>query len=69
MNKPTTVIPIIIILNACIWGFAMVMSSRALSGTDAYSLIQNILSGCAGGSLLVVGGGLAGLNKKKKKNS
>jgi hypothetical protein len=63
MNKPATVIPVIILLNACIWGFAMVMSSRALSGTDAYEQIQNILSGSAGVSLLVVGGGLAGLRK------
>ncbi len=66
MNKATTIIPVIILVNACIWGFAMVMSSHKLSGTDAYQLIQPILSGSAGVSLLVVGGGLAGLAKKLK---
>ncbi len=66
MNKPTVVIPVIIIVNACIWGLAMIMSSRALSGTGAYEQIQNILAGGAAASLLVVGGGLAGLAKKPK---
>jgi len=66
MNKPATIIPVIILVNACIWGFAMIMSSRALSGTDAYDQIQHILGGGAGASLLVVGGGLAGLAKKLK---
>jgi len=66
MSKATTVIPVIILVNACIWGFVMVMSSRALSGTDAYQQIQPFLSGGAGMSLLVVGGGLAGLAKKLK---
>jgi hypothetical protein len=61
--KGTTagLIGIIIIVNACIWGFTMIMSSRALSGTGAYEQIQGILSGSAAMSLLVVGGGLAGL--------
>ena len=66
MNKPTVVIPVIIIVNACIWGLAMIMSSRALSGTGAYEQIQNILAGGAAASLLVVGGGLAGLVTKPK---
>ncbi len=66
MMKSAAVIPVIILVNACIWGFAMIMSSRALSGTDAYQQIQHILSGGAGASLLVVGGGLAGLAKKLK---
>ena len=64
MNRPTVVIPIVIIVNACIWGLAMIMSSRTLSGTGAYEQIQNILGGGAAASLLVVGGGLSGLTKK-----
>jgi len=68
MNKPAAVIPTVIIVNACIWGLAMIMSSRALSGTGAYEQIQNILSGGAGASLLVVGGGLGGLAKTLKSN-
>ena len=66
MNRPAVVIPVIIIVNACIWGFAMVMSSKTLSGTGAYEQIQNILSGGAAASLLVVGGGLGGLAKMLK---
>ena len=66
MNRPAVVIPVIIIVNACIWGLAMIMSSRTLSGTGAYQQIQHILGGSAGASLLVVGGGLAGLAKKSK---
>ena len=61
MKKTVAVIGIVIIVNACIWGFAMIMSSRALSGTGAYQQIQHILSGSAAMSLLVVGGGLGGL--------
>ena len=61
MKRTAVVIGIVILVNACIWGFAMIMSSRALSGTGAYQQIQHILSGCAAMSLLVVGGGLSGL--------
>ena len=61
MKRKVAVIGIVIIVNACIWGFAMIMSSRALSGTGAYQQIQHILSGSAAMSLLVVGGGLGGL--------
>ena len=61
MKNTAVVIGIVILVNACIWGFAMIMSSRALSGTDAYQQIQHILGGCAALSLLVVGGGLSGL--------
>ena len=66
MKSKATLIGIIVIVNACIWGFTMIMSSRALSGTDAYEQIQTILSGGAGMSLLVVGGGLAGLSNLLK---
>jgi len=61
MKKLAVVIGIVILVNACIWGFAMIMSSRALSGSGAYQQIQYILGGCAAMSLLVVGGGLSGL--------
>ena len=65
MNRPAVVIPLIIIVNACIWGFAMIMSSHTLSDTGAYEQIQHILIGGAAASLLVVGGGLAGISKPK----
>ena len=66
MNRPAAVIPVVIIVNACIWGFVMIMSSRALSGTGAYAEIQNVLAGGAVASLLVVGSGLGGLAKMLK---
>jgi len=44
MNSPTVVIPVVIIVNACVWGFTMIMSSHILSGTGAYQEIQNILA-------------------------
>ncbi len=66
MNKPSVVIGAIIIVNACLWGFAMIMSSYTLKGTGAYQEIQHILGGCAGVSLVVVGGGLAGVAKMMK---
>ena len=68
MSRPPVVIPVIIIVNACLWGFAMIMSSHTLSGTGAYEQIQNILGGCAGASLIVVGGGLGALATKVKKS-
>ena len=69
MNRPAVVIGIIIIVNACLWGFAMIMSSHTLSGTGAYQEIQHILSGCAAASLIVVGGGLAAMAGKSKGTS
>ena len=66
MNRPAVVIPVIVIVNACIWGLAMIMAARALSGTGAYQQIQIILGGGAGASLIVVGGGLGGLVKVLK---
>jgi plastocyanin domain-containing protein len=62
MNKSAAaIIGTIVIVNACIWGFVILMSSHTLSGTGAYQEIQNILSGGAAASLVVVGGGFAGL--------
>ena len=66
MNKPSVVIPLVIIVNACIWGLAMIMTSHKLSGTGAYQEIQHILAAGAAASLLVVGGGLGGLSKMMK---
>ena len=61
MNRSAVVVGVIIIVNACIWGLTMIMTSRTLSGTGAYQQIQNILAAGAAASLLVVGGGLGGL--------
>lgn len=64
MKKPAAaIIATIVIANACVWGFVIVMSSNALSGTGTYQQIQTILGGGAAASLLVVGGGLVGLMK------
>ena len=41
MKKPTFVIGIIIIVNACIWGLTMISASSALQGTGAYDEIRN----------------------------
>lgn len=66
MSRRAVVIPVIIIVNACMWGLAMILSARTLSGTGAYQLIQNTLAGCSAASLIVVGGGLAAVAKKAK---
>ena len=67
MNKSVVaIISTIILVNACIWGFVILMSSHTLSGTGAYQQIQNILGGGAAASLLVVGGGFAGLMNSLK---
>ena len=66
-NRPV-VIGLIIIVNACLWGFAMMMSARTLSGTGAYQEIQHILGGCSAASLIVVGGGLAGVAALSKRD-
>jgi hypothetical protein len=65
MNKPAAVIPIINILNACIWAFVMIMSAKTLSGTGAYQQIQYILIGGAVASLVVVGGFTKKLKQEK----
>lgn len=54
----------VIIVNACIWGFALIMCSIRLSGTGAYQQIQLILGGCAAASLLIVGVGAIRWQKK-----
>jgi hypothetical protein len=64
MKSKAGVIALTIIVNSCIWGFAMIMSAHTLKGTGAYQKIQHILGGCAGGSLIVVSGGLVAKPKK-----
>ncbi len=54
---------IAIIINACIWGFVMIMISYTLRGTGAYQEIQLILGGGAVASMMAVGTGF--LQKKK----
>ena len=66
MNRRPAVIATVIIVNACLWGLAMLMSAHTLRGTGAYQEIQLILSGCTAASLVVVGGGLAAVAKKAK---
>jgi hypothetical protein len=61
VSKPATLLGVIIIVNACLWGFTIIMVSRTLSGTGAYQEIQHILGGAAGTSTVIVGGGMAGL--------
>ena len=68
MNRPAVIIPVIIIVNACLWGFAMIMTARGLSDTGGYSEVQGVLAACAGASLIVVGGGLAGIAKQSKQD-
>ena len=66
MNRRPAVIATVVIVNACIWGFAILMSAYTLRGTGAFQEIQLILSGCTAVSLFVVGGGLAAVGKKSK---
>ncbi len=61
MKRPGIVLGILIIVNACMWGFAIIMCSRALSGTGMYQEIQPILGGMAGASTVIIGGGMASL--------
>jgi hypothetical protein len=64
MKNRRSIAAITVIVNACLWGFAMIMSAYTLKGTGAYQQIQHILGGCAGASLIVVAVGLGGLAKK-----
>jgi hypothetical protein len=69
-GKPVIVGGLIIIVNACLWGFTILMISHTLKGTGAYQEIQNILGGGAGMSTILVGGGIAGLlNALKRKEA
>ena len=59
MKKPAVLLGLIIIVNACLWGFTILMVSHTLRGTGAYQQIQHILGGSAGMSVVIVGGGMA----------
>jgi hypothetical protein len=61
VKRPEILVGTIIIVNACLWGFTLLMVSHTLRGTGAYQQIQHILGGAAGASLVIVGGGMAGL--------
>jgi hypothetical protein len=57
---------LMIIVNACLWGFTILMVSHTLKGTGAYQEIQHILGAGAGISTVILGGGMAGLVKSLK---
>jgi len=64
VRKPEVILPLIIIVNACLWGFTILMISHTLKGIGAhgaYQEIQNILGAGAGMSTVIVGGGIGGL--------
>ena len=61
MKKPVLILPLIIIVNACLWGFTILMISHTLKGTGAYQEIQHILGAGAGASTIIIGGGIAGV--------
>jgi hypothetical protein len=61
VRKPVVILPLLIIVNACLWGFTILMVSHTLKGTGAYQEIQHILSAGAGMSIVIVGGGMASL--------
>lgn len=61
MKQPSVILGVLIIVNACMWGFTLIMVARALSGTGMYQEIQPILGGMAGMSTVIIGGGMAGL--------
>jgi len=67
VNEPKIVIPILIIVNACMWGFTLIMVARALSGTGMYQEIQHILSAMAGISTVIIGGGMGSVLVMMKK--
>ncbi len=66
MKRRSVVVPAVIILNTCIWAFAILMTAHTLRGTGAYQQIQHILGGCTAASLVIVGGGMAAVAKMSK---
>jgi hypothetical protein len=63
VRDPKVLLPLLIIVNACIWGFTILMVAHTLRGTGAYQEIQHILGAAAAMSIVIVGGGMAGLVK------
>ncbi|MBD3349625.1 MAG: hypothetical protein GF400_10585 [Candidatus Eisenbacteria bacterium] len=69
MRKPAAILGTIIIVNACLWGFTILMVAHTLKGAgarEAYDMIQHILGGVAAVSTVIVGGGMAGLMRAMK---
>lgn len=66
MRKPEVLLGLIIIVNACLWGFTILMISHTLKGTGAYQDIQHLLGAGAGMSTVIVGGGMAGVVRSLK---
>lgn len=74
MGKPTTILPLLILVNACLWGFTILMVAHTLKGTGAYQEIQHILGAGAGMSTVILGGGMGGMfvalkSKESKPNA
>ena len=74
MKKPAVIVPLLIIVNACLWGFTILMVSHTLKGTGAYKEIQHILGAGAGMSTVILGGGMASVlaslkSKEREPNS
>ncbi len=67
MKQPSLILGILVIVNACLWGFTILMVSHKLSGTGMYQEIQHILGAGAGMSIVIVGGGMAGMMGSLKK--
>ncbi|MBU8922980.1 MAG: hypothetical protein KOO63_14275 [Bacteroidales bacterium] len=61
MTKSVVLVSLVIIVNACLWGFTILMVAHTLKGTGAYQEIQNILGAGAGMSTVIIGGGLGGV--------
>ena len=61
MKNPLVILPVLIIVNACLWGFTILMVAHTLKGTGAYQEIQHILGGGAGISTVIIGGGMGGV--------
>jgi len=68
MDKKKQTIGAFIIASAIIWGAVIVGSSYALSGTECYGKIQNILAGGVLLHIILIWGPLALLFKKAKEN-
>jgi len=69
VRKPAAILGTIVIVNACLWGFTILMVAHTLKGAgarEAYDMIQHILGGVAGISTVIVGGGKAGLMQTMK---
>ena len=55
------------IASAIIWGAVIIGCSLKLKGTGGYEEIQNILFGGVATHIILIGGTIAGIVRKKKK--